>query len=612
MFSVIIFNWLDWVCIGIFMLISIIVGIKYANRAGESLGEFFLSGRQLPWYVAGFSMVATTFAADTPLAVNEIVVKDGIAGNWLWWNFLIGGMLTVFFFAKYWRRAEIFSDVEFINIRYSGLAARALRGFKSIYLGIFINSIILGWVNVALVTILKGFFDVGDDQALYYVAAAMLITAVYSSISGLWGVAVTDFIQFIIAMTGCIVLAFLVVNSQEVGGIAGLKAKLPAESLRFFPSIGGETSLGASGKNLSITFLSFFTFIGIQWWSSWYPGAEPGGGGYVAQRMMSAKNEKHSFWATLFFQVANYCIRPWPWIMVGLCSIVLYPELTGDKSKFGYIYAMRDFLPPGLRGLLLVTFLAAYMSSVSSQLNWGASYIINDFYKLFIRKPESFKTVKNSEKHYVLMSRIYTIIAMLIALYATTLIHSISEAWTILMQLGSGLGAVLILRWYWWRINVWSEVSAVIAPGIWYLLLYALNNSTAHDSAFVQQLLSIAGWGNSVEMILSTTVFTSIIWMTVTALTPPESNETLKQFVLRIKPLGKWNNVYVANAIEKPKNTLSFQFMAWIGAVVMTYSLLFMIGKIIFADYYYALMYFGSVAISAFLMQLGMRKSDLL
>jgi SSS family solute:Na+ symporter len=296
-------NALDYTFIAAFFAVIIFVAVKFASRAGESLGEFFLSGRKLPWYIAGFSMVATTFAADTPLVVTELVNKNGIAGNWLWWNMLIGGMLTVFFFAKYWRRANITTDVEFVEIRYSGKPAAFLRGFKAIYLGVFMNSIIMGWINVALASILHVFFDIPVHQLIYYVAGAMIFTSIYSSISGLWGVAINDFIQFSIAMIGVIVLAVVVVNSPEIGGVAGLKAKLPAESLQFLPKIsfGGDHS-GILGR-LSLSIGTFLAFVGVQWWASWYPGAEPGGGGYVAQRMMSAKDEKNSLWgfAPLYF-----------------------------------------------------------------------------------------------------------------------------------------------------------------------------------------------------------------------------------------------------------------------------------------------------------------------
>jgi len=585
-------NYLDFTFIGIFFLIIIFVSIKYSSRAGESLGEFFLSGRKLPWYIAGFSMVATTFAADTPLAVTEIVNKNGIAGNWLWWNMLIGGMLTVFFFARYWRRANITTDVEFVEIRYGGKPAAFLRGFKAIYLGVFMNSIIMGWINVALASILHVFFDIPVNHLIYYVAGAMIFTAIYSSLSGLWGVAINDFIQFSIAMTGVIVLAVVVVNSPQVGGIAGLKTKLPAESLQFLPKISMHGDSGTLGR-LSLSVAAFFAFIGVQWWASWYPGAEPGGGGYVAQRMMSAKDEKNSLWATLFFQVAHYCIRPWPWILVGLSTIVLYPTLGLDDKKLGYVMAMRDFLPPGLKGLLLVTFLAAYMSSIASQLNWSTSYFINDLYKRFIRKDETFASEAKAQKHYVLMSRIFTIVVMLIALFAYTQIGSISGVWVFVIECGAGLGLVLILRWYWWRINVWSEITATIVPFIVYGCLKTMTSIVFPYSFLI------------------TVAITTVSWIIMTFITKPEKPEVLQKFYERIQPQGNWKPVRLLLNIPHKKSTIPYLVLSWFSAVLMTYSLLFLIGSIIFGDYKQAAILFCTALSGLLLMRLGMKKAEL-
>lgn len=318
----------DWLIIAGFLLLSLFVGLHFRKQASKSLSDFFLGGRSLGWFVAGTSMVATTFAADTPLAVTELVGQNGISGNWLWWNFLLGGMLTTFFFARLWRKAGVLTEVELIELRYGGKPAALLRGFKSVYLGLFMNCLIIGWVNVALISILKVFFGVDDTTALWVVAAVMLLTAVYSSISGLLGVAFTDVIQFIIAMTGCIILAVLVVNSDQVGGIAGLKEKLPAWSLDFFPTIGDAGNATGVAGALTIGVGTFLAYTTVQWWASWYPGAEPGGGGYIAQRMMSAKDEKNAIFATLYFQIAHYCLRPWPWILVGLSAWYFIPILN--------------------------------------------------------------------------------------------------------------------------------------------------------------------------------------------------------------------------------------------------------------------------------------------
>jgi Na+/proline symporter len=371
----------DYSIVLLYFIISFSIAFYYYKRASKDTNEFFLSGRNLPWYLAGLSMVATTFAADTPIAVTELVTKNGIAGNWLWWNFAFGGMLTVFFFSKLWRRAGLVTEVEFTEFRYSGKPAKFLRAFRALYLGLIMNIIIIGWVNKAMISILIGFFGVEQTLVFFYVFGVMLFVAIYSALSGLWGVVITDAFQFFMAMAGCIILAIIVVNSPQVGGINELQNKLPHTVFDFFPSISNASD--ASGA-MVLSISSFLAYVGIIWWASWYPGAEPGGGGYVVQRMLSSKNEKHSLFATLFFQVAHYALRPWPWIIVGLSTLILYPDLSSDQKGLGYIYAMRDFLPAGIKGLLIAAFFAAYMSTVATQLNWGTSYIINDFYRRFL------------------------------------------------------------------------------------------------------------------------------------------------------------------------------------------------------------------------------------
>lgn len=546
---------LDWLIIAAFFVISLLIGLKYTKQAGQDTSHFFLGGRNLSWWIAGTSMVATTFAADTPLAVTELVATGGIAGNWLWWNMLAGGMLTTFFFAKFWRRANILTDIELIEIRYSGKPAAFLRGFRAIYMGIFMNALIIGWVNVALVAILQVFFNISNEQSLWYVAAAMFIVVIYTSMSGLLGVAITDVVQFIIAMGGCIILAILVVSSDEIGGITGLKEKLPSWSLSFFPNIGGGAAEGTASNltTLTLSLGSFLAFVGVQWWAAWYPGAEPGGGGYVAQRMMSAKNERHAIIATLFFQIAHYCLRPWPWILVGLCSIVLYPELSVADKKLGFVMTMKDFLPVGLKGLLLVAFLAAYMSTISTQLNWGTSYLVNDFYRRFI-KPEA------SEKSLVNASRVATLIMMLVALFATSRINSISAVWQFIIECGAGLGLVLILRWYWWRINAWSEITATLVPFIAYGV-----------SKFV------LGWTEPIienpRSFFFTVGVTTVSWLVITFVTQPTDRSVLASFYNKIKPDGAWGPFQQANSGSSGR--IGTLFVCWISSVVMTYSMLF-------------------------------------
>lgn len=529
----------------------------------------------MPWFIAGISMVATTFAADTPLAVTELVGKNGISGNWLWWNFLLGGMLTTFFFARLWRRSGVLTEVELIELRYSGKEAAFLRGFKAIYLGLFMNVLIIGWVNLALMTLLEVFFGIPKDHLIWYAFAGMLITAFYSSLSGIWGVAVTDAVQFIIAMIGTIILAFVVVGSERVGGIEGLKAKLPDWSMSFFPQIGSESTGADIATTLTISAGAFLAFIGVQWWASWYPGAEPGGGGYVVQRMLSTKTERDSIFATLFFQIAHYCLRPWPWILVGLASLVLYPELGPDEKRLGYVMAMKEFLPVGLKGLLLVAFFAAYMSTISTQLNWGASYIVNDFYYRFIDK--------NAEQNQlVTVSRITTFLLMIVALFATSQMNTISGVWQFIIECGAGLGLVLILRWYWWRINAWSEITSMIAPFIAY--------------SFAKFVIEPA-----MEFPYSyflTVGFTTVVWISVTYLTKPTKLEKLKEFYQRVKPDGWWQPVEILMEREKLPTKLPYLAICWISSVIMTYSILFLTGKIIFHEWTDALMWFVIATVS--------------
>lgn len=543
-------HWIDWSIIASFLFISLCIGMYYKKRASGSLSDFFLGGRNLPWYIAGTSMIATTFAADTPLAVTELVNKHGVSGNWLWWSFLLGGTLTTFFFAPLWRKANILTEVELIELRYGGKKAAILRAFKSVYLGFFINILIIGWVNLALNALLVVFFDIPESQVIYYTAAAMILATIYSSLGGLWGVAVTDVFQFGVAMVGTIALAIIVVNSGEIGGINGLIEQLPEGSLNFFPTL----SSNDLGTGLSLGIGSFLAYAAFQWWTSWYPGAEPGGGGYVAQRMMSTKTPKDAIKATLLFQIGHYCIRPWPWILVALCTVVLYPDIA-DK-KLGYVMAMKAYLPTGLKGLLLAAFLAAYMSTISTQLNWGAGYIVNDGIHRFIF-PHA------EQKKLVYWSRIVTILLMLCALITTQFMDSISGVWTFLIECGAGLGLVLILRWYWWRINAWSEISATVAPFLAFGIARYLN------------------WEFPVSFFFTVGV-TTVTWLLVTLLTAPEKETTLRQFYQQVKPNGWWGNI-ASHATNY--GDLQQKLFAWISAIILIYSALFCIGYIVLANY---------------------------
>lgn len=574
---------IDITVIIVYFILSLLIGVFFLKRAGKSIEEFFLSGRKLTWWVAGTTMVATTFAADTPLAVTELVAKNGIAGNWMWWNMVAGSVLTVFFFAKLWRRANITTDVEFIEIRYSGKPAAFLRGFKAIYLGIFINCIIMGWVNVALAEILINIFGISESRVIIAVIGCMLIVGIYSALSGLWGIVVTDFFQFAIAMFGCIILAITVLNLPQVGGISGLKAALPEQVFSFLPSItiGSGTAHGLMALSLS----AFFAHIIVQWWASWYPGSEPGGGGYIAQRMMSTRDERHSVLATLWFTVAHYALRPWPWIIVALATLVLYPELSPDDKKTGFILAMRDCLPPGLLGLLVAAFLAAYMSTISTHLNWGSSYIINDLYKRFIKRSAP-------EKHYVIISRITTILLVLLSSLLIFVIKSISGAWAFIIECGAGLGLVLILRWYWWRINAWSEIVAMVAPFAGYAIAKFVLDISFPDSLFVIVL------------------FTTLAWIIATYVTRPTDRDVLEDFYKRVKPGGPgWRTVSKGKTLNSEAESMSTLFFNWLIGILLIYFSLFSIGKIILQEYHSGILLLVLSLLLFFVLNYRLRKS---
>jgi len=568
---------LDYLIIISFFAISLAVGLKFRKQAGKDISQFFLGGRNLPWYIAGISMVATTFAADTPLAVTELVALNGIAGNWLWWNMLAGGMLTTFFFARYWRRAEVLTDIEFIELRYSGTPAKFLRGFRALYFGLFMNVVIIGWVNLAFMSLLQVFFGIPESQLIWYTGGAMSIVVVYSALSGLLGVAFTDVIQFVLAMVGSIVLAIIVINSDKIGGIENMKAQLPEGTLSFFPTIGDSSS----GTMLALGLGSFLAFIGFQWWASWYPGNEPGGGGYIAQRMMSTRSEKDAIYSTLFFQIAHYCIRPWPWILVALCAVILYPDLSKEDSKLGYVMAMKDYLPTGLKGLLLVAFFGAYMSTISTQLNWGTSYLINDFYKRFVNPEGDNKTM-------IKASRIGTLLIMLVALYATTLMSTISGVWAFVVECGAGLGLVMILRWYWWRINAWTEIVATVAPFIAY-------GSAKYIFAIYDPSWGL-GIGENPKGFFFTVAFTTVAWLITAFVSRPTDSAVLKNFYDKIRPDGNWRPFRT----EWNRQRLLLLTVCWLSAISMAYTALFTTGSIVLLEWKNSMVY-GLIMIASFL-----------
>ncbi len=607
---------LDIVVIVAFFIIIFSIAAFYARKAGQDTDQFFLSGRNLPWYIAGTAMVATTFAADTPLAVVELVAKNGIAGNWLWWNLVIGGILTVFFFSRLWRRSGIMTDVELVEFRYSGKTAAILRGFRALYLGIFMNAVVMGWVNKAMEKIFRVIFPQYD--AFWMVVILVFIITIYASASGLLGTSRTDSFQFVFAMIGCIVLAIMVVRLPEVGGIAEMKSKLAPQVIDFFPKISTVSAGGITGGVLALSLGAFVAHMGLQWWASWYPGADPGGGGYVAQRMMSAKNEKHSLFATLWFNVAHYTLRPWPWILVGLAALIILPreqnpeilfqensvlyeqvaQVHTDQSLFdevrsqefkdfyeryentidpGVMYPklMVKYLPTGLLGMMIAVFLAAYMSTIASQLNWGTSYLINDFYRRFIKND-------GDEKHYVLVSRIGMVILVIFSLFMTRyVLTTISGAWEFILAASAGTGAVLILRWYWWRINAWSEISAMITPFI--VLPIAVN---VFDMVFPMTLYPIVA-------------ITTVVWLTVTFMTSPVDREHLKKFYRKVHPGGiGWRSIAKELPDVKSDSGFKLLFINWFFGVALIYASLFGIGKLIFQEFLEASIYILIAGIS--------------
>jgi len=565
------FTFVDWAIVAAYFLFTAGIGFAYTKRGGESLNEYFLSGRQVPWWLAGASMVATTFAADTPLVVTGFVAANGVAGNWLWWCLAMSGMLTVFFFARLWRRAHVMTDIEFVEIRYSGKAATFLRGFRAIYLGVFVNLIILGWVTKAMIKILTISLGINPYVA---VGICFVITVAYSVAAGMWAVLWTDLIQFIIKMTAVIVLA--VFSVKAVGGMDALKTKVAAH-------FGSETaalsvlpvSVGANGL-MGYAWMPLFTlavFLFVQWWAAWYPGAEPGGGGYVAQRIFSSKTERDGVLATLSFQVAHYALRPWPWIVTGLACVVLYPNGIGPThDKEGtYVQAFVDLLPTPWRGFMLAGFAAAYMSTVATQLNWGASYLVNDFYRRFIKKD-------GTERHFVAMSRMATVVLFLLSVIVTMNLNSVEQAWKFLIGLGAGTGLVYILRWYWWRINAWSEMSAMIASFVTFILV-----GTLFTPAFIQN----AGANRDAYVLVVTVAVTTVVWLVATYATKPEPRAVLDTFYRRVRPGGPgWRQISTDlgfGAEPIPGGRLAW--LNWAAGVTAVYASLFGIGKLVFGEY---------------------------
>ncbi len=564
----------DWLIIAAYFVISAAVGLAYARRAGKNVTEFFGAGRSLPWWLAGTSMVATTFAADTPLAIAGMVAANGVAGNWLWWSMVMSGILTVFFYAHLWRRAEVLTDAEFAEIRYAGGPAAVLRVFRALYSAFPINLIIMGWVNLAMLKILGVVLGVNPLVAFGFM---FLVTMSYSVLSGLWGVVVTDFIQFGIAMGGSIVLAVYAVRAA--GGIDGLVAQLP----RHYGSADAALALLPSSGATWMPLTAFLAYLAVQWWATSYPGAEPGGGGYIAQRIFSARTERDGVLATLWFNVAQYAVRPWPWILTALAVVVIYPGINDPATA--YLTAVVRLLPTGLKGLLVAAFAAAYMSTIATQLNWGASYLINDIYLRYLR-PDA------PERRVIWISRAATAFMFLCSSGVTYWLYvagSIEGAWRIIIALGAGTGLVMILRWYWWRINAWSEISAMAAALIAFTVLSAGGVFDPTDAL------------QGTYLMLVTTVITTIVWLVVTYMTAPTPREKLEAFYRRVRPGGRgWRRIQDGLGYpHEPVAGGALSWTNWVAGVVSVYASLFGVGKLIFGPRWEAVL-FLAIAAAAF------------
>ena len=567
---------LDWILIISFFAIFLLIGVLVSKRAGKNTKEFFLSGQNMPWWLLGISMVATTFSADTPNLVTDIVRQNGISGNWVWWAFLLTGMLTVFVYAKLWRRSGVVTDLEFYELRYSGKEAAFLRGFRALYLGVFFNVMIMASVCLAAIKIGGILFDLEPWQSVVF---ASVITVLYSSIGGLRGVIFTDFLQFIIAMVGSIWAAYYIINLPEIGGLDNLLAnENVAGKLSFLPDFNDTNSL----------WILLIIPIAVQWWSVWYPGAEPGGGGYIAQRMLSAKDEKHAIGATLLFNIAHYALRPWPWILIALASLVLYPELSDIAAQFpnatlghdlGYP-AMLTHLPAGLLGLVVTSLIAAFMSTISTHLNWGASYISLDFYKRFIQ-PEA------SEKKLVNIGRLSTVVLMLLAALLALVLSNALSAFQILLQIGAGTGLIFILRWFWWRVNAYSEITGMVVSFILALLF-----------EFVEM-----GLESHHKLLLSVGI-TTVCWVSVTLLTRPTKTQTLAKFYNSITPYGRgWQQFKeIASQakipLQKGNDNFTIDLASMLLGIVFVYTSLFATGYIIYGNMTGALV-LGTIALIA-------------
>jgi Na+/proline symporter len=567
---------LDWAIVVASIILSFIPAVVLARRAGSSTAEFFTSGRAAPWWLIGVSMVATTFSTDTPNLVTNLIREKGVANNWAWWSFLLTGMATVFFYARLWRRSGVLTDLEFYELRYSGPPATLVRGFRAIYLGLFFNCVIMASVNLAAAKIANVVLGWPILKTLLICAG---INVLFAATSGLWGVLVTDFIQFGIAMTGAIALAVFSLKQPEIGGLAGLIAKTDPKVLNLLPDF-GDWSLTLSVLVIPLT---------VQWWSVWYPGAEPGGGSYIAQRMLAARSERDALSGTLFFNVAHYAIRSWPWIIVALASMIIFPSLDDIARTFPYVDpklighdmaypAMLKFLPTGFLGVMIAGMLAAYVSTISTHLNWGTSYLVHDFYRRFLKSGED-------EKHYVMVGRVVTALLMLVATGFTLVLDSAREAFELMISVGAGTGLLYLLRWFWWRVNAWSEIAAMLSS-----FLVAAGFLFARHAGYaipthIQLLASVA--------------ITTVVWIATALLTAPTARAQLVEFYRRVRPAGAgWGTIPAEAGVTASPDSLAQSLLGWVLGIAFVYSALFGTGSFLYGRQGQALLWLVVFVIS--------------
>lgn len=554
------FTTLDWVIISASIVISFLPALFFWKRAGSSTTEFFTSGRAAPWWLVGVSMVATTFSTDTPNLVTNLVRAGGVSSNWVWWSFLLTGMMTVFFYARLWRRSGVLTDLEFYEIRYSGKAARALRGFRAVYLGLFFNCVIMATVNLAAAKIANIVLGWPMERTLLVCG---VMTIVFASVSGLWGVLVTDSLQFLITMSGTFFVAFYALQQPEVGGLAGLFAKVPPSSLNLLPDFG----------DWSVALAAFIIPITVQWWSVWYPGAEPGGGSYIAQRMLASRSERDAVTGTLLFNIMHYALRPWPWIIVALASMLIYPNLSDIGAAFPYVDpslighdmaypAMMKFLPAGALGFVVAGVLAAYRSTIETHLNWGTSYLVHDLYRQFLKPGKT-------ERHYVLVGRLTTAGLMIIAALMTYALGTAKEAFDLILSIGAGTGLIYLLRWFWWRVSAWSEISAMIGSFVVAIGFFIAKKNGVQVADHVSLLATVAA--------------TTAIWVTVTFLGPQTDRATLVSFFKLVKPAGPgWKSVQAEAGVGASAESPAQALMGWMLGCAFVYAALFGTGSLLY------------------------------